>query len=110
MLVTCVPCPKPSNQRSWSFSRGVPVVAKFAPHTLRRFDEMSKWLVFKPVSMTPIGTEAPPMPENRPVAASCVRSASAPMAGAAASSAASTRPTGSTASTKSAAVSLSKMP
>ena len=69
---------------------------------------MSKWLMFKPVSMTPTGTDAPPMPENNPLAASCMRRASTPMAGAAACRAASTLPTGSTASTKSAAVTASK--
>ena len=62
---------------------------------------MSKWLMFNPVSMTAMGTEAPAVPENSPGEPSWRRSASTPMAGTAVSWVARTTPMGSMASTKS---------
>ena len=51
---TCVPWPLPSIHRSPSATRRF-AATKFAPQMLVRFDEMSRWPTFKPVSMTPTG-------------------------------------------------------
>ena len=55
--------------------------------------------MLSPVSMTAMGTEAPPMPEKIPGVPPYARRASAPMAGTEVSWAVRTMPTGSTAST-----------
>ena len=59
--VTWVPWCRASTQRSASFTDGSNQT-RFVPHTLARCSPMSGWLMFSPVSITPIGTEAPPLP------------------------------------------------
>ena len=100
--VTWVPWPPSSIQRSSASSAGEEkkdAQARLAPQMLSRFDAMSKWLTLSPVSMTPMGTEAPPIPEKIPGVPSYALRASAPMAGTDVSCAGRTTPTGSTANT-----------
>ena len=105
--VTCVPCPFSSTHRSASSSL-CSLETKLAPQMLCRRLAMSRWLVLRPVSSTPMGTAPPPVPRNNPGASVWKRTASAPIAGTAVSCAARKMPIGSTASTKSAWTMASK--